>query len=438
MLRELDERLVTHGGGSIETFLIRCEGAITEFEASMLNTAGFWNGMPIYGLRQMFRILWRIRSAPYGFAASLDKKENAPKISFYSLDPAERFQDVWYDLRPPILASATLSPVSDVAYLLGLGHGIRAKINPVFPVKNYLSFAFLGCHSAASQNVDAPVLSKAEEAMLENTIGPILAKTHVHTGLYCASHRVLDHVVGIITKEYVSRYGMRLLIARSDRKPVNDDFEQLRSQVDQKALKGLGDFDARLQIYQELAGKIPAVLCGVTGGGFGEGVDFRGELMELAIIIGIPYEGAGDMDWLNNLRTSLFKMRRGDDEIGKDLAYRQSALRKVAQTAGRVHRTQDDRGAVIFFDERLLGVKNTGRLGAVTYEYLSPENSRRHWDIIQTRIRESLRVVIPPAMNDGDNHDAQAHIQRVFRNVPTPPEIIDFPAMLDMLSEFYI
>ena len=52
----------------IPKFLERCENAVSEFEEKMLQTRERWNGLPLYGLRQMFRILSLICQGPFGFA----------------------------------------------------------------------------------------------------------------------------------------------------------------------------------------------------------------------------------------------------------------------------------------------------------------------------------------------------------------------------------
>jgi len=434
LLADLDERLFQSGGAGIRAFYARCHDAIEQFEGAMALGEGSWNGVPLYGLHQMFRVFVRICDEPYSFAAFV-QKHDVTTISFHALDPATRFRDVWHDLRPPLLASATVSPVTDVAEVLGLGNGLKAKMTPVFPVENYQSYALIGLHSAGGQDPRAPVFSTTETNILEQTIGPILAATRVHTGLFCASHRVLDHVSRVVTKDYAERYGLKLLVGRSDSQAVDDHFEDLRGRVAAEHLEGLGEFDARLRVFQEVAGDCPTVLCGVSGGGFGEGVDFRGNMMELAVIIGIPYEGEGDAGWLNNLRTALFKMRRGDEEVGKDLAYRQSAIRKIAQSAGRVHRGTTERGAIVMMDERLLGLKNTG--DTKPYEILSADNARGHWDILQERVFESLQIVIPPVSLDESLGDAEALVYRVFRRDERLPKVIDFDQMMQSLEDFY-
>ncbi len=202
-------------------------------------------------------------------------------------------------------------------------------------------------------------------------------------------------------------------------------------------IEGNGEFDARLKLYMELAGKVPILLAGVTGGGLGEGVDFKGNTMEMAIIVGIPYQDEGDISWLNDRRTKFFKMRTGKTEIGKDLAYRQSALRKIAQTAGRVHRTMKDKGVIIFFDERLLGLKNNGPSGFARYEILSAINTKKHWEIIQTRIFEKLSVVIPSKFDKQEANDLSTYIDRNFKEKNPKPEIITSDHMIHSLIRFY-
>jgi Rad3-related DNA helicase len=437
VLRRLNEQLGKESKEDIPQFLERCEKAVSEFEKKLLQTRERWNGLPLYGLRQMFRILSLICQGPFGFAGIVGEDGKAPLIKFHSLDPAVRFRDAWHDLKPPILASATLSPVRDVAEVLGLNQGIKAKISPVFPSQNYQSYAFLGCHSSPSENSDLEIFNKLEKKIIKESIAKILKATRRHTGLFCASHNVLTAMLRQLTRDIINKIGMHLLIARSDGHTVDDDFDILRQKCPAQLLKGMGEFDARLKLYMELAGNVPILLAGVTGGGLGEGVDFRGHTMEMAIIVGIPYQDEGDNAWVNDRRTKFFKMRTGETEIGKDLAYRQSALRKIAQTAGRVHRTMKDKGVIIFFDERLLGLKNNGSSGFARYEVLSANNTKKHWEIMQTRIFEKLSVVIPSKFDKQEANDLSTYIERTFKEKNLKPEIITSDHMIHSLMRFY-
>ena len=100
-----------------------------------------------------------------------------------------------------------------------------------------------------------------------------------------------------------------------------------------------------------------------------------------------------------------------------------------------------DKGAIIFFDERLLGLKNTDMSGPNRYEILSATNTRRHWDIIQSRIFESLHIVIPKNFAINEAVDLSKYIDRVFK-APTSvgyrnPEIIDSEKAMVLIKHFY-
>lgn len=437
VLNQLNESLLTLEGKDLFQFLEITEDAIELFEERSLKSKKYWEGKALYAFRQLFRTLALIIHGPYGFAGHISYENNYPVITFSSLDPAVRFKDAYHDLLPPVLASATISPVKDVAKVLGLGNAIRAKIEPAFPVDNYLSFAFLGVNSSRTDPDKVDIFNEIETNILKNNIREILNSSRRHTGLFCASHNVLTEVTKIIDKKEVNSCGMKLLIARSDKVKVEDDFNSLKDQCEEELFKGLGDFDSRLKVFMELAGKVPIVLAGVSGGGLAEGVDFRGNLMEMAIIIGLPYQDEGDRKWINEKRTGFYKMKEGSLETGKDLAYRQSALRKTAQTAGRIHRTLSDKGVIVFFDERLLGIKNNAASGSSRYEILNTRNTGKHWDILQKRILESLEIVSPPEIIVRDSDDLYQHVKKVFRDKIHKPGLIYADQCFDKIKNFY-
>lgn len=84
----------------------------------------------------------------------------------------------------------------------------------------------------------------------------------------------------------------------------------------------------------------------VLGGSFSEGVDFVGDLLNGVIIVGV---GLPMVNVENNLLKEFFEEKYGQ---GFDYAYTYPGFNKVVQAAGRVIRTETDRGAVILLDER--------------------------------------------------------------------------------------
>lgn len=88
----------------------------------------------------------------------------------------------------------------------------------------------------------------------------------------------------------------------------------------------------------------------VMGGIFSEGIDLIGERLIGAAIVGtgIPQ--------ISNEREILkqYYDNKGYGRNGFDYAYRFPGMNKVLQSAGRVIRTQEDRGVILLLDERFL------------------------------------------------------------------------------------
>jgi len=91
------------------------------------------------------------------------------------------------------------------------------------------------------------------------------------------------------------------------------------------------------------------ILFAVCGGKFSEGLDYRGEMLTGAMVIGLPLA-----PW-NQVRQMIMQYyARQYGEEGKFIAYTLPALNKVLQALGRVLRTPEDRGVLIMGDDRFL------------------------------------------------------------------------------------
>ena len=89
-----------------------------------------------------------------------------------------------------------------------------------------------------------------------------------------------------------------------------------------------------------------AVLLAVAGGSLSEGVDFPGQDLLGAIIVGIPL---AEMNLEIRAMIDYYEKKFGR---GWFYAYIQPAIAKALQAAGRVIRSENDRGVVVFLDER--------------------------------------------------------------------------------------
>ena len=89
---------------------------------------------------------------------------------------------------------------------------------------------------------------------------------------------------------------------------------------------------------------------GVLGGVFSEGVDFAGEKLIGCAIVGVGLPGINDD---SNIICEYYNSRSDDENMrGYDYAYRIPGMIKVLQAAGRVIRSENDRGAVLLVDDR--------------------------------------------------------------------------------------
>ena len=88
-------------------------------------------------------------------------------------------------------------------------------------------------------------------------------------------------------------------------------------------------------------------LC-VIGGMFAEGIDLPGDNLIGAIIVGVGYPR---IDIYNEIIQEFYK------EEGYDYAYVFPGINKVLQGAGRVIRTETDKGRILLIDDRYVTEK---------------------------------------------------------------------------------
>lgn len=92
--------------------------------------------------------------------------------------------------------------------------------------------------------------------------------------------------------------------------------------------------------------KKPTVVFGVQGGIFSEGVDYPGEMIIGAIIVGPALPG---YDLERELLREYYERKFGQ---GFEYAYTYPAMARVIQAAGRVIRSEEDRGVIVLMDRR--------------------------------------------------------------------------------------
>ncbi len=97
------------------------------------------------------------------------------------------------------------------------------------------------------------------------------------------------------------------------------------------------------------------VLFAVCGGKWSEGLDYRGEMLRGAMVVGLPL---APFNRVRKMMIVYFRHKFGDE--GEFLCYTLPAVNRSLQALGRVLRTPEDRGVLVLAEKRFLekGVRN--------------------------------------------------------------------------------
>lgn len=119
-------------------------------------------------------------------------------------------------------------------------------------------------------------------------------------------------------------------------------FQILKQEPDMK----LAQVNEYLRVLHN--GNTPTIVFAVQGGVFSEGVDYPGDSLIGAIVVGpsLPL-----FDEERERMRVYYETRYG---AGFDFAYVYPAMSRVVQSAGRVIRSENDRGLIVLMDGRFL------------------------------------------------------------------------------------
>lgn len=216
-----------------------------------------------------------------------------------------------------VLFSATLKPFDYYIKLAGLSD------------MNLLTEEF-GSPFAAEQRkvLIIPQISTKYSVRAQNY--PRISETierivKLKTGNYLAFFPSFDFMENVL-KLFNAPAGMKVM--KQSRFMRNDDVEEtlehLRSQIE------------------------PTILFAVQGGVFSEGIDYAGNMVIGAFVVGPPLPSF-DFE-----REKMKQYYEAQYDAGFDYAYTFPAMAKAIQAAGRVIRTENDKGIIILMDDRFL------------------------------------------------------------------------------------
>lgn len=213
--------------------------------------------------------------------------------------------------------SGTLHPMDQYARVIGLSSNCTFRRYPSpFPPENRLVVYTPGLTTRWQDLRSDPEMKNK----LERTIAELCNSVDKNTLVFFTSYASMQSMRGYLE----SHIQKRLYWEQSRNNRAN--------------ASALSSFRARRD----------GVLFCVMGGKFAEGIDFPGEELCFAVIVGIPYPPPSpDLDAMS----AMFESRYGP---GKGFAYCSAipAQRKLKQAIGRLIRTETDRGMAVILDNR--------------------------------------------------------------------------------------
>lgn len=291
------------------------------------------------------------------FYTYLQVERGVTSVKLYCIDPSALLDRSMSLARSTILFSATLTPTDYFADVLGGGsRALQLTLPSPFDRENLLVAAV---DSISTRFEDREKTYKKIVSCIAATVSGRVGNYLV----YFPSYAYLERVREIFARKYP--YIPLIVQGRNMSRARREAF-----------LAEFADDDSRLRVG----------FC-VLGGIFSEGVDLPGKRLIGTVIVGVGLPG------LSNERNILRDYFDSRCERGYDYAYTYPGVNRVLQAAGRVIRTEEDRGVVVLIDDRY---------ATPTYRSLFPEGWR---GIKYTGNAISLAELVKRFWKSGKNGD---------------------------------
>ena len=266
-----------------------------------------------------FLMLWK--KDDFGYARILSRErfqgQDHIMLQFNCLDPSLIAKSIIEKSHSTIVMSGTLSPLEMHRDLLGMQPGrtdMKDYPSP-FPKENRKNIIASGMTTRYSKRTADNFASMATTTRL------CLESIRGNAAVFFPSYEMRNHIHDLISPV------MKKHIILEESSMTKEERDQIREEMRKHAKQG-------------------AVLFGVMGGSFSEGIDLPGDLLNGVIIIGLPLERP------NLSSQALIDYYEKRFRRGRDYGYNYPAMIKVMQAAGRCIRTEKDRGVIVFADER--------------------------------------------------------------------------------------
>jgi DNA excision repair protein ERCC-2 len=270
-------------------------------------------------LEHYFAASWFLKVSEFydnNYATCLEKNPQDLSVKLYCTDPSDQLRETFERANSSVLFSATITPMSYFAQILGLQDSVEKRILPSpFPQEN---LCVLVSDSVSTLYRHRP---QTKEALVQ-IIGSMVEAKKGNYMVYFPSYEYLRMVHPL----YEAAFPFHKILIQT---------HEMREMERVNFLKNFSEENS-----QTLVGFV------VMGGIFGEGIDLVGDRLSGAAIVGVGLPGI-------SLEREIIRHHFSENQMpGFDYAYRYPGLIRVFQAAGRVIRTENDRGTVLLIDTR--------------------------------------------------------------------------------------
>ncbi|MFA0811146.1 ATP-dependent DNA helicase [Microbulbifer epialgicus] len=267
------------------------------------------------------------------------------QLKFICLNAAGYLQQIFRQFHGVILFSATLRPANYIFQQLGVAN------------------------TAPYLRLPSPFQASQQGVFL----CPYVDTRYRYRSRYQATETLVD----IIACTFHSRPGNYLVFFPSYRflQQVAEAFRQDFQEVDLLQQEAGASDAQRMEFLAAFNEGSQTLGFAIMGGVFGEGVDYVGDKLIGTIIVGTGLPQVNEEQEL--IRRACDTGAQNIGATGFDIAYRYPGLTRVLQTAGRVIRSESDRGVIILADYRFIDQ---------FYQKLFPE----HWPLEVCNDSEAL------------------------------------------------
>jgi DNA excision repair protein ERCC-2 len=260
-----------------------------------------------------------------GFTCVVERRASGVRLALVCLDPARALEPIFRQASSTVLLSATLTPPEAIERVLGLERHRTSSLclPPPFPPENRKVMIVPQVRTTFA----------AREKNYDRIARIVAEMSDAHEG---------NDLVLFPSYKFLAEVASRMPPTRSQRIVQRSD---------------LSDFE-RQAILRALASPPPGgvLLLAVSGGMYAEGVDYPGELISGVFVV------SPALPQVSFERELLRRYFDEKEEAGFDYAYLQPGMTRVVQAAGRLIRSETDRGVIALICRRFLEEPYASRL----------------------------------------------------------------------------